>query len=318
MGVLGSNRARNLLDTFTFGGTFFDAGVKESGYANYANQFKIERAKIEAMPEADWKRSFYSQTLWSLRPLLASQSNPRYKFTQNVAWADKQLQAALGAWAELKHDTLPKQPVAIEAGGEGGLTEVMLEEQPQGVVEPSPEVFKRLRELVSSERVALAGAGYLSKESDERLGAFGALLDMVTRLEAKQRAGTPFTRGEVEQLRFFGTFLEHITLISTEGQAQTMEDNDMAIIADVSSALSTQTQELRALEEGVGHALPIYVAFERDGRRQLARGATYSYYEFTHPADDRLTDKAWQDLLATPQAPKMPDWTRSFVSRVGQ
>ncbi len=315
MGVLGSNRARNLLDTFTFGGSFFDFGVKESGYANYANQFKIERAKMDAIPEGEWKKSFYSQTLWSLRPLLTSQSNPNYKFTQNTAWTDKQLHAALGAWAELKHDSLPKQPVAIEAGGEGGMTEVMLEEQPQGFVEPSPELFKRLRELVSNERVALAGAGYLSPESDDRLGAFGALLDMVIRLEAKQHAGQAFTKGEVEQLRFFGTFIEHITLISTEGQAQTMEDNDMAIIADVSSGLVARTRELRVLEEGVGHALPIYVAFERDGRRQMARGAAYTYYEFTQPADDRLSDSAWQSLLGTKDAPTMPAWTKSFVSR---
>ena len=318
MGVLGSDRARHLLDTFTFGGSSFDFGLKESGYQNYARQFQIERARLDALPEAQWKRSFYAQTLWSLKPLLGPQSNPRYRFTQSPAWADKQLHAALGAWAELKHDTMPKQPVAIEAGGEGGLTEVMLEEQPQGVVEPSPELFKRLRELVSSERLALAGAGYLSKESDERLGAFGALLDMVTRLEAKQRAGQPFTPGETEQLRFFGTFLEHLTLISSEGQAQTMEDSDMALVADVSSALSTRAgADLRVLEEGVGHALPLYVAFERDGRRQLARGAAYSYYEFTQPASQRLTDSAWQSLLKTPGAPKMPEWTRSFVSRVG-
>ncbi len=105
-------------------------------------------------------------------------------------------------------------------------------------------------------------------------------------------------------------------MISTEGQSQTMEDNDMAIVADVSSALSTRTQELRALEEGVGHALPLYVAFERDGGRQLARGAAYSYYEFTQPASERLTDAAWQELLSTKEAPKMPAWTKSFVSRV--
>lgn len=316
MGVLGSNRARGLLDTFTFGDGFFDFGLKESGYANYQTQFNRERQKLAALPQSEWTRSFYAQTLWSLKPLLSNQSNPRYKFTQNPAWTDKQLNAALGAWAELKHDAMPKQPVAIEAGGEGGLSEVELEEQPQGFVEPSPETFKRLRDLVASERVALAGAGYLSKESNDRLSAFGALLDMVMRLEAKQRAGQGFTPGEVEQLRFFGTFLEHITLTSLEGQAQTMEDNDMAIVADVSSGLSTRTGELRALEEGVGHALPITVAFERDGRRQLARGAAYSYYEFTQPASDRLTDAAWQELLSTKEAPKMPAWTKSFVSRV--
>ena len=316
MAVLGSDRARQLLDTFTFGGTFFDFGVKESGYENYDKQFRVERAKLDNLPPAQWKNSFYSQTLWSLKPLLSPQSQPQYKFTQNDAWKDKQLVAALGAWAELKHDTLPKQPVATEGGGEGGLTEVVLREQPQGVVEPSPELFVRLRELAVSERAALSKAGYLSRESGERLDAMTSLLDMIIRLEAKQRAGQPFTRGEIEQLRFFGTFIEHITLISLEGQAQTMEDNDMALIADVSSALSTRSGELRVLEEGVGHALPIYVAFERDGRRQLACGATYSYYEFTHPASDRLSDAAWQELLATPQAPKMPLWTKNFVSRM--
>lgn len=312
MAVLGSNRARALLDTFSFGG-----GVKESGYANYDRQFRSERAKLDALPASEWSKSFYAQTLWSLKPLLSSQSNPRYKFTQSVAWQDKQLGAALGAWAELKHDTLPKQPSAVEAGGEGGLSEVVLLEQPQGVIEPSPELFRRLRALVSSERAALARVGYLSKESDERLGALGALLDMMIRLEAKQRAGTPFTRGEVEQVRFFGTFLEHITLISSEGQAQTMEYSDMALVADVASALAVRTGQLSVLEEGVGHALPIYVAFERDGRRQLARGAAYSYYEFTQPASDRLTDAAWQAMIGTPQAPALPAWTKSFVSRVG-
>ena len=317
MAVLGSDRARNLLDTFTFGGSFFDFGVKESGYENYDKQYRIERAKLDNLPPTEWKKSFYSQTLWSLKPLLKPQAQPQYKFTQNDAWKDKQLVAALGAWAELKHDTLPKQPVAIEAGGEGGLTEVVLRQQPQGVIEPSPELFKRLRELAASERAALAKAGYLSKESGERLDAMTSLLDMVIRLEAKQRAGQAFTRGEVEQLRFFGTFIEHITLISLEGQAQTMEDNDMALIADVSSALSTRGGGLRVLEEGVGRALPIYVAFERDGRRQLACGATYSYYEFTQLASERLSDAAWQELLATPQAPKMPAWTKSFVSHVG-
>lgn len=316
MAVLGSDRARDLLDTFTFGDSFFDFGVKESGYAGYDKQFRVERAKLDNLPASEWKKSFYSQTLWSLKPLLAPQAQPQYKFTRNAAWKDKQLQAALGAWAELKHDTLPKQPVAIEGGGEGGLTEVVLREQPQGVIEPSPALFGRLRELAVGERAALSQAGYLSKESGERLDAITSLLDMVIRLEAKQRAGQPFTRGEIEQLRFFGTFIEHITLISLEGQAQTMEDNDMALVADVSRALSTRGGGLRVLEEGVGHALPIYVAFERDGRRQLACGAAYSYYEFTQSASERLSDAAWQQLLATPQAPKMPVWTKSFVSRV--
>jgi hypothetical protein len=35
-----------------------------------------------------------------------------------------------------------------------------------------------------------------------------------------------------------------------------------------------------------------------------------SYYEFTWPMADRMTDKAWQELE---KRPPMPEWTRSFA-----
>jgi hypothetical protein len=97
-----------------------------------------------------------------------------------------------------------------------------------------------------------------------------------------------------------------------------MEGNDVAIVADVASAYSTRLQKLLALEEGVGRALPIYVAVERNGRRELACGAVFTYYEFTHPAEDRMTDEKWRELLSSDKAPKPPAWTSSFISRIGE
>ena len=121
----------------------------------------------------------------------------------------------------------------------------------------------------------------------------------------------------MEQLRFYGAYQEHLTFVTAEGAGASMEANDMAIIADVASAYSTRLNKQLVLQEGVGRALPIYVAIERNGRRELARGAIFSYYEFTHSADDRLTDEKWREVLDGDGAPKLPEWTKSFVSRMG-
>ncbi|HVF84898.1 MAG TPA: DUF3160 domain-containing protein, partial [Abditibacteriaceae bacterium] len=315
MGVLGSNRARQILDNTSFQGTFFDFDLKETQYENYDAQFRAERAKFAAFSTQDWHRNLYTRTLYAILPLLKSPSNPRYKFTQTPAWTDKSLNTALATWAELKHDTMPKQPVSIETGGEGGLSEAPLWDQPRGFVEPSPQVIARLREMAMAEKRTLQEIGYLSPDRKERLDTFIALLQMLSTLERKQNQGVPLSLQEVEQLRFYGAFMEHLTLITSEGEGGSMEGPDMAIVADVASAYSTRLQKLLALEEGVGHALPIYVAVERNGHREIARGAVFTYYEFTQPAENRLTDEAWRELLKTDAAPKLPAWTSSFISR---
>jgi hypothetical protein len=59
-----------------------------------------------------------------------------------------------------------------------------------------------------------------------------------------------------------------------------------------------------------------YSAAPSVGQVQIARGAVFTYYEFTHHAEDRLTDEKWRALLDTPQAPKTPAWTKSFISHI--
>ncbi len=320
MAVLGSERAHTLLQTTNFQGGFFDFDLMETQYANYDSQYQQEKLKFAGWTEADWSKSLYTRTLYAMLPLLTqkgSDVSSHDLFAQNPAWADKDLNTALGTWAELKHDVMAKQPAVTEAGGEGGISESVVPVQPVGFVEPAPEVYQRLSKLVEAERITLAGEGYLTAEAGERLGTLASLLTMVQSIEKKQAAGTSLTPHEVEQLRFFGAYQEHLTLVTSEGGEQgSTEGNDMAIIADVSSAYSTRLNQLLALEEGVGRALPLYVAVPYQSHREIARGAVFAYYEFTHPAEDRLTDEKWRSLLETPDAPASPLWTKSFVSRI--
>src|SRR5581483_4232632 len=51
------------------------------------------------------------------------------------------------------------------------------------------------------------------------------------------------------------------------------------------------------------------------GRLYLAHGGVYSYYEFSQPLADRLTDDGWQAVLNSAKPPALPDWTFSFMSK---
>lgn len=319
MAVLGSDRAHTLLQTTNFQGSFFDFDLKETQYANYDTQYQALRSQFAAWTEADWSRNLYTRTLYTVLPLLTGQPDtpPKDIFALNPAWTDKSLNTALGTWTELKHDVLPKQPVAIEEGGEGGISESVVPSQPVGFVEPAPEVYRRLALLIEMERKTLSAEGYLTPSSTQRLTTLASLVTMVQNLAEKQASGFDLTAREVEQIRFYGGYQEHLALTTSEGgERGSSEGNDMAIVADISSARSTKFDQVLALEEGVGRALPLYVAVPYHGHRQIARGAVFTYFEFTHPADDRLTDEKWRNLLDTPIAPSLPDWTKSYISRL--
>ena len=45
-----------------------------------------------------------------------------------------------------------------------------------------------------------------------------------------------------------------------------------------------------------------------DGSIFLADGPVFSYYEFKHPMNDRMTDEAWRDMLESDQKPVRPTW----------
>jgi len=50
------------------------------------------------------------------------------------------------------------------------------------------------------------------------------------------------------------------------------------------------------------------------GKLKITKGGIFSYYEFTWPMLDRLTDKRWRELLYSSDAPKLPSWT-TFIAK---
>ncbi len=94
-----------------------------------------------------------------------------------------------------------------------------------------------------------------------------------------------------------------------------------------SSPMSPPTPERMngavVLEEGVGRISEIHVVapvVQDDGSivLQVAKGGVFSYYEFPWPANDRLTDEKWREMLDGGQAPALPGWTNSFRVEQGE
>ena len=86
------------------------------------------------------------------------------------------------------------------------------------------------------------------------------------------------------------------------------------LIADVHTAMTQQVQEI--LYEATGIPNIIYVAVKDANGTRLTRGVAYSYYEFTRPFGERLSDADWQANIYEGKnnfpLPQKPEWTKSL------
>ena len=90
----------------------------------------------------------------------------------------------------------------------------------------------------------------------------------------------------------------------------------MALVSDV----HTDAFDGLALEEGVGAPQQIYVAVKDcPGGCRVCVGYVYSYYEFTKPLSERMTDDEWKGLIYAekggPPESYEPRWVRSMRNK---
>ncbi len=291
MAALGSERAWKLLD-------------EQKTYLNYESQMEMLWEKMGNMTESEWTHNLYYLWLYSLLPLLSDPGEGYPYFMQSEAWVDKQLNAALGSWTELRHDTIlyAKQSYTWE------LTSIP--ELVKGYVEPMPRLYARLASLCLMMIEGLDFRGLLSSMIGSKLWKLHDLLRDFQAISVKELSGTHLDVEEFRLIEGSGKTLGDIVALPTDDLLVSDADDDMAVVADV----HTDPNEGEVLEEAVGRPMVIYVAVRIDGQVILTRGGTFSYYEFKWPMDDRLTDEAWQEMIAEGQEPAFPSWTSSFVA----
>ncbi len=278
---------------------------EEGRYVNYMEQMQKLRNEFGQLPEEQWVENLYWSWLYALRPLLEIKGEGYPGFMQNQGWVDKDINTFLGSWTELRHDTIlyAKQSYTMKATGIMPQPEAV-----KGYVEPQPEVYARLAALARQMRAGLEGRGLLDVEYVDKLERLESLLLSLKTMAEKELTGEALSEEEYELIRNIGGILEGITTFSAKVKEEITSEADerMAIVADV----HTDTNTGQVLEEGVGDAFVIYVIAPVEGQLVATQGGIFSYYEFTQPMDDRLTDEAWQELEPKPG---LPVWTGSFV-----
>jgi len=306
MTVLGSERAYDILLNI----------YNEDQYPKYVEQIEKLKQEFESLDPEMWAQNLYWNWLYALMPLLTPKGEGYPIFMQNLAWIDKDLATALGSWAELRHDTIlyAKQSYTFETAIPMG------PELIKGYVEPNPELYARLASLARFTREGLSARGLLLPEFGSRFRQLEDLLLSLKEIAEIELEYNPIssvapsrslTSEQYGIIMNIGGTLEDITTFPPEiaGEIEGQEDEEMAIIADV----HTDPNTAQVLEEGVGYPLNIFVIVPVDGGLRIAQGPIFSYYEFTWPMSNRLTDGEWQDMLKT-GPPELPVWMNSFIN----
>jgi len=291
MSAFGSERAWELLDD-------------QKHFYNYVEQMEMLRNSIGDLTAEEWTQNLYYLWLYSLLPLLSPPGEGYPVFMQNQAWVDKQLYTALGSWTELRHDTIlyAKQSYTFE-------TTSMPPPIPSGYVEPVPQLYSRLAALCKMMLSGLDNRDLLSDDLQSRLSTLEEFLLSLSSISIKQLTGIALNEADKYVMESADTTLQFVAEMPSDAEITSEADKYMSVIADVHTDLNSWT----VLEEAVGNPLVIIVAVYVDGQVKLARGGTFSYYEFAHPLDDRLTDESWIVMLDEGLAPDFPDWTNSFI-----
>jgi hypothetical protein len=292
MAILGSARARDIL---------IEQG--DTDYGNYWRRFNELKMEFDGFGVSDWNQNLYWSWLYSLKALIDEFPEGYPNFMRTEAWQKKELNAALASWAELRHDTIlyAKQSYTPVGG-------TAPPPPPPGYVEPVPEFFGRLQSLTKMTREGLNQYSALSTVAEQRLVRLENILGTLVEIANKELTNQELSEADRD---FIDTFAKHLESTVTGVERAGIKTT---LVADV----HTHIFESRVLEEGVGKVDLIIVACPTpDGSVFLAAGPVLSYYEFKHPMDDRLTDEAWRELLASPQRPKRPKWFQPLVGTGG-
>ncbi len=289
MSALGSDKAGEILKE-----------SKDTDYEKYDEQIAKMQKYISELDDAFWSENLYTRWLYALKCLVTMDKTRFPEFMRKKLFSLKELNCALGSWAELRHDTIlyAKQSYTM------ALTSVRPSPHiTRGYVEPYIEVYFVLKGLIKSAREQFE----FPESVENKLKKFEEILCSFEEISEKELQGKRLTEDEYRLIWNIGSTLESITRFSPEimKKITTGTDENMAIIADV----HTDPNSGQVLEEAVGYPSIIYA----DTPSGIAKGAIFSYYEFKSPMSKRLTDEEWQKRLKE-SSPDLEKWFLPLVS----
>jgi len=267
---------------------------------------------FEPLALEDWTQNLYWSWLYTLKSLFNQFGQGYPMFMQNKPWNDKDLNSSLGSWTELRHDTLlyAKQSYAeLGAGGEFPEPPPV----PKGYVEPNLTFLNRIIALAQMTQEGLEKYDCLPEEQKWKLEQLIDVFKFYREIAKKELTNQIISEEEFEKLRISPVSINR-SLTPATGSFITAEQARAGLIADVHTAITMEVEEI--LYEATGIPSIIYVAVKDTNGTRLTRGVVYSYYEFTRPFGERLSDADWQAVVYedkdTFPLPDAPSWVKDL------
>lgn len=317
--VLGSNLAYTILDT---SGEFNRYPLLKPQIAKLKNRIPRTNTKMNA------NDSLYSRWINSLAVQWANDITSTNNTIQPRLWQTKRLQTGLASWATLRHATLLVNERAAAECGEGGFEEIVMQ-SPRGYVEPDPKTFAAIADLFDatinwvklSAKIWAQHATTAQQQSvaDLQAGIVRRLIEsrdktrMFGDIAAKEVSGKPLTQTDYLAIFHVGRAAEHNFLVF-----KSLAQKDYALstpdpipkIADVATVQNPKTgiQDL-FLFAAVGYPLEWDQIVPFYGRKQIVKGAIYSYYHLS--STKMYNDTDWRKMVS--MQPR-PNWVTPYVS----
>ena len=302
--VLGSEKAENILNKYY-----------QNGYCGYNEKQKELKKLVASYSEKDWTKNSYNTWLWMLGAVLKEKPEGYPIWMRSEVWKLKDLIAFLASWAELRHDTIlyVKQSYTWAVA----ITKCMMHySRPiaakyYGYVEPNPELFARAKYAVDYLNKGLEEQGVITDEVKKSLEESSQMMERLTGISEKELRKERLTEEDYDYIKSIGarfnSILEKLaSALKIESgscpkgkycsKKTSLEGKDKAFKTSMVADVHTDANTKRVLEVGTGKIDWLLVAHKsKEGRIGIAVGPIFSYYEFTWPMKDRLTDEKWRN-----------------------
>ena len=265
------------------------------------------RVLIDSHDAGFWQANFYNLWLQALRALsphadiggAGGEGLP--EVAQTEAWGRRVLNAQLGSWAELRHDTLLYAKQSYSG--------IPACEFPDAYVDPYPELYDAIVQYAEQGARIVEIAAHAQSGLDTAVASyFDALRNAAAQLgemARAQRAGQPFT---ADQLAFINDAVrvDHETVgcvtidVPNGWYASLFFEPSKSLefdptIADVHTQPADEAGNIvgRVLHVGTGYPRYFVTTVDTCNGPRAYAGVVYAYHEHVTENFERLTDEQW-------------------------
>ena len=246
-----------------------------------------------------WNQTYYNQILYQVKTQATFEQGAGFYFTESPAWNIKSQIAAHGTWAELRHDTiLYVKQVAAERAGDGDFEPTFRTEplpKPVHYIEPNVPFWEGAFSSVLKLMGTFEYYNLLDEESKVALERLYDIYKRILSIVKTEAANLPVSTEDIEWIPTIPASFGTLALVhNNHGYISDNNLLKMACIADV----YTNNDFNVCLEVGVANPVRLYIPLnDSQGGKRIAIGYGFSYVEFTHPSNDRMTDDQWKTII---------------------